>query len=173
MRSALAACALLAAQHALGLDALSARADADPTPKLSGAQIGAFRAWMVRIIDAQVVAGPTPRWRQRDCAGLVRFAVAEALRAHDAGWLNANGIAGRLPPELELTPEQQSLRHNWRLADGKRSSYAVGGQALRDAAVDSEILPRFTADDLGPSPPDQLEGHALETDAVLVFNHVI
>ncbi|HTT41114.1 MAG TPA: DUF1175 family protein [Burkholderiales bacterium] len=149
MRSALAACALLAAQHAFGLDALSARADADPTPKLSSGQTDAFRAWMVRIIDAQLVAGPTPRWEQRDCAGLVRFAVAEALRAHDTGWLNANGIGGRLPPELELTPEQQPLRHNWRLADGKRSSYVGALELVQENAA-------FVSHELNAAAPGDL-----------------
>lgn len=84
-----------------------------------------FRAWMVRMIAAQLATGPTPRWQQRDCAGLVRFAAAEALRTHDEKWKRANGLAGLpVPPEVGLTTDQQSLRHNWRLADGSRSSYA-------------------------------------------------
>jgi hypothetical protein len=103
-------------------------AHADPAsarPRLTAQQSRAFRAWMVRIISAQLAAGPTPRWQQRDCAGLVRFAVAEALREHDAKWKRANGLAGLpLPPEVELGAAQQSLRHNWGLADGSRSAYA-------------------------------------------------
>ena len=92
---------------------------------LAPAQSRAFRAWMVRIVSAQLSAGPTPRWQQRDCAGLVRFAVAEALREHDDRWKRANGLAGQpLPPEVELDAAQQPLRHNWRLADGSLSAYA-------------------------------------------------
>lgn len=92
---------------------------------LTPAQSRAFRAWMVRIVSAQLAAGPTPRWQQRDCAGLVRFAVAEALREHDEKWKRANGLAGQaLPPEMALEPGQQALRHNWRLADGSVSAYA-------------------------------------------------
>lgn len=93
---------------------------------LDPAQSRVFRAWLVRIVRAQVDQGPTPRWQHRDCAGLVRFAVAEALRPHDAKWKKSMGLAGAvLPPELELDAEQRdSLRHNWRLADGSRSAYA-------------------------------------------------
>src|SRR2546426_5193338 len=47
------------------------------------------RAWMVRVVNEQLRQGPTPRWFHRDCAGLVRFAVSEALRSHDAKWLAA------------------------------------------------------------------------------------
>jgi len=80
-------------------------------------------------VDTQVAHGPTPRWQGRDCAGLVRFAVAEALRSHDLTWRRANGMGGRLPPELELTAAQQDLRHSWRLADGRQSAY-VGALEL-------------------------------------------
>lgn len=97
---------------------------------LTPAQSRAFRAWMVRIIQAQLAAGPTPRWQQRDCAGLVRFAVAEALRDHDEKWKHANGLAGLAsPPEIALEPGQQSMRHSWRLADGSLSAY-VGALEL-------------------------------------------
>ncbi|MGZ3253336.1 MAG: DUF1175 family protein, partial [Burkholderiaceae bacterium] len=92
---------------------------------LTPAQSRTFRAWMVRIVSSQLAAGPTPRWQQRDCAGLVRFAVAEALREHDEKWKHANGLSGQaIPPEIMLQPGQQMLRHNWRLADGSRSAYA-------------------------------------------------
>jgi uncharacterized protein YfaT (DUF1175 family) len=92
---------------------------------LTPPQSRAFRAWMVRIVSAQLAAGPTPRWQQRDCAGLVRFAIAEALRDHDEKWKRANGLAGQpVPPEMTLAAGQQSLRHSWRLADGSLSAYA-------------------------------------------------
>ncbi|HOX43363.1 MAG TPA: DUF1175 family protein [Myxococcota bacterium] len=47
----------------------------------------AFRAWFTTIAEAQFYA-PDPRWEpvHRDCAGLLRFAYKEALRAHDDGW---------------------------------------------------------------------------------------
>jgi hypothetical protein len=90
------------------------------TPRLSPAQSRAFRAWMVRIVLDQVVRGPSPRWHHRDCAGLVRFAVNEALTVHDARWMRANGFRTDqyLPPELELTPEQAALRNRWVRSDG-------------------------------------------------------
>lgn len=108
---------------ALALAAAPAGASTALTPQ----QSRAFRAWMVRIIAAQLEAGPTPRWQHRDCAGLVRFAVAEALRVHDEQWKRANGLAGRpLPPEVGLSAAQeQALRHRWRLAGGATSAYAA------------------------------------------------
>ena len=46
-----------------------------------------FRAWFVRIIAQQFIGGPTPRWTNRDCAGLVRFAANEAFDApEEKGW---------------------------------------------------------------------------------------
>ena len=77
------------------------------------------------IVAQQLNQGPTPRWQQHDCVGLVRFAAAEAMRNHDEKWLRANGLQGRrLPPEPNLTREQlASLRHLWLRADGQRGAY--------------------------------------------------
>ena len=44
---------------------------------------------MTLLVHAQLEHGPTPRWTHRDCAGLVRFCVDEALRPHDTGWKRA------------------------------------------------------------------------------------
>ncbi|HEX8685260.1 MAG TPA: DUF1175 family protein [Pyrinomonadaceae bacterium] len=47
-----------------------------------------FRAWFTAIAEAQFYR-ESREWNegQRDCAGLVRFAWREALRAHDRAWL--------------------------------------------------------------------------------------
>jgi uncharacterized protein YfaT (DUF1175 family) len=47
-----------------------------------------FRLWFTAIAEAQFYRA-SPEWNegQRDCAGLVRFAWREALRAHDRAWL--------------------------------------------------------------------------------------
>lgn len=88
-----------------------------------------LRAWMAKIIHTQLKQ-PTPRWQQRDCAGLVRFAVAESLRSHDAAWRQANGLRAQMvPPDLVLTPAQAALRHRWQLADGRQAAY-VGALEL-------------------------------------------
>ena len=96
---------------------------------LSPGQSAAFRAWFVRIVDQQIHRGPTPRWTQRDCAGLVRFAAMEALRAHDVRWLKANGMddaasVSRLPPELHLNARQRTLAERWTRIDGSVGAYA-------------------------------------------------
>ncbi len=106
-----------------------AKPAADPLPVLDREQSQRFRDWMTLLIHAQLDNGPTPRWTHRDCAGLVRFAVAEALRAHDADWKRANGLlATRVPPDLDLAAAQ-SLRNAWRRVDGSRAAY-VGALEL-------------------------------------------
>jgi uncharacterized protein YfaT (DUF1175 family) len=121
---------------ALGLSALGAtlaypaRAlmPSQPAPDpdaLNAQQSAIFRAWFARIVDQQMRSGPTPRWTQRDCAGLVRFAAQEALREHDARWRKASGMndAG-LPPELQLTSQQRTLANRWTRIDGSVGAYA-------------------------------------------------
>lgn len=87
-----------------------------------------FRDWFTLLVHAQLERGPTPRWTHRDCAGLVRFAVAESLRPHDLAWKKANGLLGtRLPPDL---PDgTKALRHAWRRVDGGRDAF-VGALEL-------------------------------------------
>jgi uncharacterized protein YfaT (DUF1175 family) len=123
-----------AAAQALGTTATrgagtgAAAPDADP-PRLDAEQSQRFRAWMTRLIHTQIEQGPTPRWLQRDCAGLVRFAVAEALREHDLAWKRANGLLGqRLPPDVD-SPAAAPLRHAWRRVDGSRAAW-VGALEL-------------------------------------------
>lgn len=104
-----------------------------PTPMLSAEQSRAFRDWVLRIVQSQLDQGPTPLWQQRDCAGLVRFAVDGALRAHDEKWLRAMGLAGRrLPPPLGLSPTQMALRNAWQQVDGRKSNW-VGALELVQA----------------------------------------
>ncbi|MEN9867577.1 MAG: hypothetical protein RL748_3167 [Pseudomonadota bacterium] len=117
---------------------------------LPPAQSRLFRAWMVRIISAQFQSGPTPRWQQRDCVGLVRFAVAEALREHDAKWKQANSLAGQtLPPEIQLNLAQQALRHNWRRADGSKSAYVSALELVQENT-------RFVGKDCNAAQPGDL-----------------
>ncbi len=107
--------------------------------RLDREQSRRFRAWMVRLVRVQFQQGPTPRWQHRDCAGLVRFTVAEALREHDDKWRRANGLHGghiaSLPPDLRLTPAQQQLRHRWRLADGSTSAYVGALEMVQENSV--------------------------------------
>jgi len=53
-----------------------------------------FRRWFTAIAEMQFY-GPSSEWNpsQRDCAGLVRFAVREALRRHDRAWFQRMGPA--------------------------------------------------------------------------------
>ena len=72
--------------------ALAASAGHAAPTRLDREQSQRFRDWMTLLIHAQIERGPTPRWTHRDCAGLVRFAVAESLREHDLAWKRANGL---------------------------------------------------------------------------------
>jgi uncharacterized protein YfaT (DUF1175 family) len=106
--------------------ALNAEYPTAPLPSmLDGVQTDRFRAWMAFIVADQIRRGPSPRWFHRDCAGLARFAVAEALRPHDLRWRRANGFAGRLPPEVELRPEQASLLNGWTTLAGDQQAFVT------------------------------------------------
>ncbi|WP_371858496.1 DUF1175 domain-containing protein [Pseudomonas sp. B11(2017)] len=110
----------------LGLLALLFCADAGAmeTPALDPQQSQVFRAWFVRIAQEQLSQGPSPRWYQQDCAGLVRFAANEALKVHDDKWLRSNGLSNRyLPPELALSADQRKLAQQWQQGGGKVGPY--------------------------------------------------
>jgi uncharacterized protein YfaT (DUF1175 family) len=119
--------------------------------RLTQAQSRAFQAWMMRIISDQLERGPSPRWQHRDCAGLVRFAVNEALSVHDAKWLRSNGIRAdlRIPPELELTAQQAALRNRWIQSGG-----TVGHFVTALALVQNNT--RFIAREISQARPGDL-----------------
>lgn len=70
-----------------------------------------LRRWMAGIAEWQYYQ-MSPAWNesQRDCAGLVRFALREALRRHDRAWFQAMNRG--LPPGAEyevLAPDVTGL----------------------------------------------------------------
>jgi uncharacterized protein YfaT (DUF1175 family) len=113
--------ALMPARDGMGLGMKPRASDL----QLSAPQIQAVRQWIQLMVTQQLNHGPTPRWQQHDCVGLVRFASAEALRSHDGRWQQANGLTRRpLPPEPNLTADQlHALRHLWWRADGQQGAY--------------------------------------------------
>lgn len=119
---------LLGLAGALALrPAWALRAPPDRTPAgLDALQSARFRAWFTRLVEEQV-RRPNARWQHRDCAGLVRFAVAEALSVHDAGWRRDNGLTGvSLPPPIGLAEVQRDrLRQRWLTADGEVSAFVT------------------------------------------------
>ncbi|MEA3082604.1 MAG: uncharacterized protein QOC89_301 [Paraburkholderia sp.] len=124
-----AASAFVMASLAPYANALTSTTAAPDPDALSPQQSAAFRAWFVRIVDQQMRRGPTPRWTQRDCAGLVRFAVGETLRPHDTRWLRANGMTSladtsSMPPELQLSASQRGIANRWTQLDGSTGAYA-------------------------------------------------
>ncbi|SHL14197.1 hypothetical protein SAMN05216288_1162 [Pseudomonas punonensis] len=122
------------------LMALSLCARAEQSPDLDPEQSQIFRAWFVRIAQEQLRQGPSPRWHQQDCVGLVRFAANEALKVHDAKWLHANGLSNRyLPPELELDDAQRRLAQNWQQGGGKQGPYV---NAIKMIQFNSQLVGR-------------------------------
>lgn len=101
------------------------------TPKLDFTQTENLRSWMKRIIEEQIRKGPSPRWTHKDCAGLVRFAVFESFKKHDPKWLKANGLSFEsLPPEIQLTPQQEGLGKVWNYQNGKEKKAYVSALGL-------------------------------------------
>ena len=116
---------------------------------LDPAQSRVFRAWFVRIVNEQLRQGPSPRWQQQDCAGLVRFAANEALKRHDGAWLRSMGIShADLPPELELSPEQRRLAQTWQQGGGQTGAYvsAIGLVQHNSIAVARDVQQAAPAD---------------------------
>lgn len=80
--------------HDLRLELVPSGGDSDRDGIPDGMELvstsdrNAFRSWFCAIAEAQFYLAER-RWAHvhRDCAGLVRFAFKEALRAHDRAWL--------------------------------------------------------------------------------------
>ena len=122
---------------------LAGQALALETPALDVQQSQIFRAWFVRIAQEQLSQGPSPRWYQQDCAGLVRFAANEALKVHDGKWLRSNGLSNRyLPPELQLSDAQRGLAQQWQQGGGKVGPYV---NAIKLIQFNSRLVGRDVA----------------------------
>ncbi|MDT5296404.1 MAG: uncharacterized protein QOJ76_3284 [Acidobacteriota bacterium] len=122
-----------------------------------------FRKWFTSIAEAQFY-GPSREWNedQRDCAGLVRFAWREALRAHDRAWLLRMGEGyDPVAPDvraytLERSPVGEKLFRTAagsfdesNLADGTFSEFA-------DARTLKEFNSRFVGRDAREAEPGDL-----------------
>ena len=99
-----------------------------------------FRRWFTAIAETQFYQ-LSDQWYsdQRDCAGLVRFAVREALRRHDRGWYKKMGPAYETVArdvaafDLDHNPLGEKIFradfgsfHDSDLRDGKFSEFADG-----------------------------------------------
>lgn len=94
--------------------------------QLNAQQAQTFRSWFCAIVEDQVQRAPSPRWVHRDCAGLVRFAVRQALQNHDNKWLSSMGWPGTRPlsRDVDISMQQQKHLAQWTLQDGSRGDYA-------------------------------------------------
>jgi uncharacterized protein YfaT (DUF1175 family) len=119
-----------------------------PPLRLDARQSRVLRDWIVRIAEDQIRRGPTPRWTHRDCAGLVRFAVAEALAEHDARWQKAMGLIHGLPPDVLPPATREALRHRWKRPDGSEGAYvnALGLVQENSTVIGRDVLQARPAD---------------------------
>lgn len=104
--------------------------------QLDAAESQIFRAWFTRIVQEQLRQGPSPRWTQQDCAGLVRFAANEALKPHDARWLRSMGLSNAwLPPESALSDDERLLAQRWNQGDGEIGPYVTAIKLIQHNSV--------------------------------------
>ncbi len=107
-----------------------------------------FRQWFTAIAEEQFYE-PSREWSedQRDCAGLVRFAWREALRAHDRAWLLRMGEAyDAIAPDvraynLERSPVGEKL---FRTAAGSFDKSNLSDGTFSEFA-DARTLKEFNA----------------------------
>jgi len=125
----------------------------------------AFRAWFTAIAEAQFYA-PDPRWEavHRDCAGLLRFAYKEALRAHDPGWLaRVPYLHAARPPELRAFHYPDVPKLGARLFRQRPGAYRSGPGLAEDfgASASAQLLWELNSVPLGADPAAAQAGDLL------------
>jgi len=98
----------------------------------------AFRAWFTFLSDAQFYR-QTPD--VTDCAGLVRHAVREALRAHTPEWHRRAGLP-LSPPFADVRARPQPRPDGWPLFRVEQGRYAEFADARTIIGLNSRSLGR-------------------------------
>ena len=111
-----------------------------------------FRRWFTLIAEAQFYH-LSEQWNaeQRDCAGLVRFALREALRHHDRAWLQkmGPGFTPIAPDVRRFTLEQGPLGEKlFRTAFGSYKDGELANGTFSEYA-DARTLKSFNAKFIG------------------------
>lgn len=108
----------------------------------------AFRRWFTFLAEWQAFRPPPELPREiNDCAALLRFAYREALREHDAEWVNALGL-----PALPAAPQVKKYSYPFtplgagifRVRPGAFRAGDITGGAFAQFA-DADTLRRFNA----------------------------
>lgn len=128
----------------------------------------AFRSWFVLLADAQFERQTDD---VKDCAGLVRHAVREALRAHTPEWVRRSG--------LPFTPQFAEVRSAPRTTDDSLPLFQVtpGPSPKFAEFADAKTLIHLNARSLGRAPRALRAGDLLyfhqpgqhEPDHLMVF----
>lgn len=98
----------------------------------------AFRAWFTMLADAQFERQTDD---VADCAGLVRHAVREALRAHTPEWVRRSG--------LPFTPQFADVRSAPRAAANGLPLFKISAAPAYAEFADAKTLIRFNTRSLG------------------------
>jgi uncharacterized protein YfaT (DUF1175 family) len=99
--------------------------------KLNFRNSDVFRSWFVRIVEEQLRQGPSPKWVQRDCVGLVRYAVNESLKDKNDKWKHSHGFANSpTPPNLNIPKDKRNGLNDWVQYDGKSKSKYISAIGL-------------------------------------------
>jgi len=151
-----------------GVAAGAADEDGDGLPDRaelrSSADRESFRRWFTGLAEAQFYE-PSREWNpgQRDCAGLVRFALREALRRHDRAWYLRMGPGyEQLAPDvraytLERSPVGEKL---FRTRAGSFAETDLSDGTLSEFA-DARTLKDYNAQFAGRDPAAALPGDLL------------
>nr|MDQ3804644.1 DUF1175 domain-containing protein [Acidobacteriota bacterium] len=124
----------------------------DPAELRAFSDRESFRRWFTGLAEMQFYA-PSEAWNegQRDCAGLVRFAWREALRAHDRAWFQRMG-AGYEPLAADVrayTLERGPLGEKlFRTAPGAFGVADLGAGVFSEYA-DARTLKEFNSEFVG------------------------
>jgi uncharacterized protein YfaT (DUF1175 family) len=122
-----------------------------------------FRRWFTLLAEVEA-AQPTEKLPAEinDCAGLIRFAYREALRAHDPAWMaqqglqSVPGIASVEKYQYPFTPLGASL---WRVEPGSFAPSNLGDGAFAqfaDARTLKNLNMHFIGKDLGQARPGDI-----------------
>lgn len=119
---------------------------AGPTPRLSGSAARAFRGWFCWLAETVYHLPPPQRPAEiKDCSSLARFAYREALRKHDAAWLDR----WRFPAPPPLPEPPPGIAPLFRIEDAGARHFADAANLMRHNCA-------FLSTSLQPAQPGDL-----------------
>lgn len=137
----------------------------------------AFRGWFVRIAESQFLK-PNRLWsdRERDCAGLIRYAYREALKTHDAQWQKRSGIIiDKNLPDVKAYhyPDVPVLGERFfKICEGSADDAATFG-TFADAATLARLNSFVVSRDCADAKPGDILVFRIGDDSAFPFHTMI